>query len=90
MQADLLARCVSDRFFDGSCDGGLIIINLQQTSLDRVAALRIYGDVGEVLPRLAQEMGIEYPNARMDERGRRWIEDHPGNRYSTPPWTPLG
>lgn len=65
-------------------DGGLVIINLQQTRLDGDSCLRIWGFADEVFRLLALELGASVPDRSAQKVGEEWVQQHPGCKYSTP------
>ena len=39
--------------------GGLVIINLQRTPYDPIAAIRLYGNLQTLMEKLGQELGVK-------------------------------
>eukprot|EP00566_Odontella_aurita_P013253 CAMPEP_0113597410 /NCGR_PEP_ID=MMETSP0015_2-20120614/40988_1 /TAXON_ID=2838 /ORGANISM="Odontella" /LENGTH=472 /DNA_ID=CAMNT_0000505257 /DNA_START=70 /DNA_END=1488 /DNA_ORIENTATION=- /assembly_acc=CAM_ASM_000160 len=57
MNADRVVRSVSERATSGEGLGS-VIISLQQTPLDELSALRIFGKIDDVMEMLAEELSI--------------------------------
>merc|ERR1719240_181831 len=86
MNADQLARGCADRHAAAGSGavGGLIIVGLQATELDKDATVRIWGLLDEVLPLLANELRITVPCKSAAAAGKLWDEKHPRCFFRTP------
>lgn len=68
--------------------GGLVIIGLQATALDDIAAVRIWGLLDDVLTRLvvkAMKLTKAVPDANTKRLGAEWVSKHPQCRFDTAP-----
>eukprot|EP01061_Rhynchopus_euleeides_P018283 TRINITY_DN30229_c0_g1_i1.p1 TRINITY_DN30229_c0_g1~~TRINITY_DN30229_c0_g1_i1.p1 ORF type:complete len:281 (+),score=95.71 TRINITY_DN30229_c0_g1_i1:67-909(+) len=77
MSSDCVAAAVSGK-------QGLVIINLQATDMDSVAALRFWGRIDDVLKVLVAELKVKTPNAAAASRGSDWTSRHARCKFNTP------
>jgi mono-ADP-ribosyltransferase sirtuin 6 len=52
----------------GIADGGLVIVNLQETPLDKLASLRIFAKCEDVSRLLMEKMGLSIPEFRLQRK----------------------
>lgn len=65
-------------------EGGLVIINLQQTRMDADSCLRIWGLADHVVELLVKELGVAVPDREAKSLGEEWVQEHPSCKYNTP------
>merc|ERR1711998_797804 len=71
-------------------DSGLIIVGLQRTRMDPLAAVKIWGRLDDILPKLAEELmrpgggagapvsePVLIPDPYLCSQGLRWMSLHP-------------
>ncbi len=58
MRSDGIAKKAAEK-------GRLIIVNLQQTPYDKYSAVRVYGNLQEIMVELGKELGVKVPKERI-------------------------
>lgn len=58
--------------FKASNRGGLVIINLQQTPYDDKCALRLFGNLQDIIEKLGKELGIKIGKKECIQNPYQW------------------